>query len=69
MPKGRLRLRVLSFSQMNLLVPQQGQDSQYLQKQSDLIFKFNKIVAKDGEKLAYRLDQTDLLTSNIDFDT
>lgn len=69
MPKGRLRLRVLSVSQMNLLIPQQGLDSQYLQKQSDLIFKFNKIVAKDGEKLAYRLDQTDLLTSNIDFDT
>lgn len=38
-------------------------------RQKDLIFKFNKIVGLDGEKLAYRLDQFDILTTNIDFDT
>ena len=34
-----------------------------------MIFKFNKLVSKEGEKLAYRLDHADLFSSSIDFDT
>lgn len=40
---------------MNLVVPEQSREQEYLLPAQDLIFKFNKIVANDGEKIAYKL--------------
>jgi hypothetical protein len=40
---------------MNILVPQQGREDEYLLPAKELVYKFNKTVANDGEKIAYKL--------------
>lgn len=42
---------------MNILVPEQNREQEYLLPVQDLIYKFNKVVANDGEKIAYKLKQ------------
>jgi hypothetical protein len=53
---------------MNILEPSNGREPEYLYPGKDLIFKFNKVVDNDGDKIAYKLTQ-DQLEQSIDFNT
>ena len=68
MPKGQIRLTINGCTQMNLLVPATSREDAYLVKASDLIFRFQKTVAQDGEMITYRLTEAQLEQS-IDFNT
>jgi hypothetical protein len=68
MPKGYIRISIKGSTQMNIMEPSNGREAEYLYPGKDLIFKFNKIVANDGEKIAYKLTQ-DQLEQSIDFNT
>jgi hypothetical protein len=54
---------------MNMLVPATARESEYLLPTSELIFKFTKVVANDGEKIAYRLSEQTVLQEEINFNT
>lgn len=53
---------------MNLFVPAQGRQEAYLKMTDNLVYRFEKRVANDGEKIAYRLSESQL-SQCIDFNT
>lgn len=54
---------------MNILVPATARESEYLLPTSELIFKFTKVVANDGEKIVYRISEKTILQEDINFNT
>lgn len=54
---------------MNILVPATARESEYLLPTSELIFKFTKDVANDGEKIVYRISEKTILQEDINFNT
>jgi hypothetical protein len=54
---------------MNILVPATARESEYLLPTSELIFKFTKVVAIDGEKIVYRISEKTILQEDINFNT
>jgi hypothetical protein len=54
---------------MNILVSATSRESEYLLPTSELIFKFTKVVANDGEKIVYRISEKTILQEDINFNT
>ena len=60
MPKGQIAISFEGRTQMNELMPASGAEAEYLQRADNLIFRFKKQVANDGEVIFYELKESQL---------